>query len=1051
MNRHQDWLNRTLIPLVTSALVLTSCGPQKLGNDFSKWGFSDNIYSTRPQAVTPLIALLKLDAPALLETATRKDGKLSVDPVLVEAIKREQEATIAELQKISPEIKVILRYKLVLNAIAIVTPPEFLDRVSALPNVTMSERAASFSRPLVQEPAPGGQVGPKTSVRFIGADQAHERGFRGEGMRVGVIDTGIDYTHKMFAGEGTKEAYKAIAPSQPTSAFPSKKVIGGIDLVGTDYDSASPVFAKHIPVPDANPIDESGHGTHVAGTIAGVGDDINTYSGVAPAAELYAIKVFGKSGSTGDEVVIAALEYAMDPSGDMNFDDQLDVVNLSLGSGYGNPHVMYSHAIKNMVNAGMNVVISAGNSGDTPYVVGSPGVAEEAVSVASSIDNMNQNVLFPTASFHFGEQVFNTEMVEASITKALSTIPELKGEIVFAGLADADFPQPLKDQLRGKVALIDRGRVPFAEKIGRAQEAGAIAVIVANNDASDPIGMGGEGKFDIPAVMILKSAGDTVKENLAKGVVTVDLKSGSTVEKPWLVDSISPFSSRGPRSEDGLIKPEIAAPGSNIISADMGMGDQGIQMSGTSMAAPHISGVMALLKQRYPTATPFELKSILMGHAKVIADKEKRPYTVSRQGAGRVQIPESLDAKLVSFPAALSLGNTDIEKQKTITREVTLKNLSTDAMTVKLEWKGSAALQISAAPVALAAGESKKVLLTVKILASQMAKSTEELDGYLIASNEKEVLLQMPVLAVTRQISQIKANALKVHSTSGADSAGSAAELEIENAGLNKGNAYVFNLLGSDDRKKEKRPDLAHNRNCDMQSAGYRIVNRDEGQVLQVAVKLYERMTTWNTCEVNVQIDANKDNLADQEIAGVPSESLPGLTAKGFVSILLDGNKARELRKKFEDDVDKNSKLPEPKEIKEDYTSAVLALNKMQTFDNSTIAIVEANVADLRLSETGELNIKISTTHQDSGVIEYDDYLGKQDSHWEKISVNPLAQSFSQLPEFVELSGGEKKTVSLQKGYGLSNLVVYSPQNRAVQDPVLKDAQSQVVKASYEK
>jgi subtilisin family serine protease len=1035
--------------LISFSLLLSNCSPTKLNNDFSRWGFSDEIYSTRPQASTPLIALLKLNAPALLETATRKDGKLVVDPVLATAIAKEQEATIAELQKISPEIHVLLRYKLVLNAITIVTPPEFFDRVAALPNVTLSERSASFSRPQSQEPSPTGIVGPKTSVRFIGADKAHERGFRGEGMRIGVIDTGIDYTHKMFAGEGTKEAYKAINPSQANAAFPSKKVVGGIDLVGTEYDSASPDFAKHLPIPDMNPLDEAGHGTHVAGTIAGAGDDINTYSGVAPAADLYAIKVFGAHGSTGDEVVIAALEYAMDPAGDLKFENQLDVVNLSLGSGYGSPHLMYSHAIKNLVRGGTNVVISAGNSGDTPYVVGSPGVAEEAISVASSIDNMNQNVLFPTASFQFGDEVFSAEAVEASITKPLSSITELKGEVIAVGLADTDFTPPLKDQIRGKVALIDRGKVTFSEKIRRAQEAGAIAVVVANNDSTDPIGMGGEGKYDIPAVMVLKSAGDKVKENLAKGVVTVDLKSGKTLEKPWLVDTISPFSSRGPRSEDGLIKPEIAAPGSNIISADRGSGDQGIQMSGTSMAAPHIAGVMALLKQRFPTLTPFELKSVLMGHAKVIADKDKKTYSISRQGAGRVQVAESLDAKLVVTPASLSLGNTDIEKQKTLAREITLKNIGTEAMTVKMEWAGTAALQFSAPSVVLAPGESKVMPLTVKILAAAMTSANQELDVFLNFSTDKEALLQMPVLTVTRQISQIKATTLKVHSTSPADGAGSTADIELQNAGVNKGKALMFNMLGSDDRKKDKRPDLAHNRNCDMQSAGYRIIEREGAQVLQVAVKLYERMTTWNTCEVNVQIDSNNDALADQEIAGVPSESLPGLPAQGFVSILLDGNKARELRKKFEAEVENKVKHPEAKDPVENYTEAVQALSKMQMFDNSTLAIVEANVTDLQLAETGELRIKVSTTHQDSGVIEYDDYLGNQAKEWEKVSTSPLAQSFAQLPEAVDLAGGETKSVSLLKGYGLKNLILYSPQNRAVQDPVLQDGQSQVVQAVY--
>jgi subtilisin family serine protease len=125
-------------------------------------------------------------------------------------------------------------------------------------------------------------------------------------------------------------------------------------------------------------LDEATHGTHVAGTVAGLGDGVNTYDGVAPDAALYAIKVFGAKGGTSDEVVIAALEYAADPTGDLSFQQQLDVVNLSLGSNYGNPHIMYNHAIKNLVRGGTVVVASGGNSGDSSYIVGAPGISDDA-------------------------------------------------------------------------------------------------------------------------------------------------------------------------------------------------------------------------------------------------------------------------------------------------------------------------------------------------------------------------------------------------------------------------------------------------------------------------------------------------------------------------------------------------------------------------------------------------------------------------------------------------------------------------------------------------
>ncbi|RLQ02857.1 serine protease, partial [Micromonospora sp. CV4] len=147
-----------------------------------------------------------------------------------------------------------------------------------------------------------------------------------------------------------------------------------------------------------------------------------------PDADLYAIKVFGAKGSTSDEVVIAALEYAADPTGDLTFQKQLDVVNLSLGSGYGNPHIMYNHAIKNLVRGGTVVVAAAGNSGDLPYIVGAPSVSDDAISVANSIDNMNQNVLFPAAEFAVNGEALIVEATEGAITKPLADVTDLKAE-----------------------------------------------------------------------------------------------------------------------------------------------------------------------------------------------------------------------------------------------------------------------------------------------------------------------------------------------------------------------------------------------------------------------------------------------------------------------------------------------------------------------------------------------------------------------------------------------------------------------------------------------
>jgi subtilisin family serine protease len=184
-------------------------------------------------------------------------------------------------------------------------------------------------------------------VPFIGAPAVWgaPHGATGSGIRIGVVDSGIDYTHADFGGPGTPAAYAGnnrtiIEPG----TFPTAKVFGGIDLAGDAYDAANADPTRRIPHPDPDPLDCNGHGTHVAGTAAGFGvaADGTTYHGpyvsgvdfsafrvgpgVAPEAQLYALKVFGCSGSTA--LLTLAVERAIDPNGDGDPSDHLDVLNI---------------------------------------------------------------------------------------------------------------------------------------------------------------------------------------------------------------------------------------------------------------------------------------------------------------------------------------------------------------------------------------------------------------------------------------------------------------------------------------------------------------------------------------------------------------------------------------------------------------------------------------------------------------------------------------------------------------------------------------------------
>ena len=216
------------------------------------------------------------------------------------------------------------------------------------------------------------------------------QGFDGTGVKIAVLDSGVDFTHEYLGGPGTVEAYdtcfaqNAVAPSGICADFfgpNAPKVKGGTDFVGETWNGAanSPPLA-----PDPNPIDFEGHGTHVSDIAAGRSAD-GTHKGIAPGADLYVVKVCSSvSTACSGVAILEGIDWALDPNGDGDISDAMDVINLSLGSPYGQEEDDSTAAIDNAVRAGVVAVISAGNNADRPFIVGSPSTAARAISVAQT-------------------------------------------------------------------------------------------------------------------------------------------------------------------------------------------------------------------------------------------------------------------------------------------------------------------------------------------------------------------------------------------------------------------------------------------------------------------------------------------------------------------------------------------------------------------------------------------------------------------------------------------------------------------------------------------
>lgn len=1053
----KNLLKSLQLAVVFMTAISAGCGINK--GSVADFFSGQDIISNRPSTPESTFLIVKLKLPALLDAAVEENGQLKVDQNQRTAVLQEQDLAIANMTAAVPELKVIYRYTMTMNGLAVVVPTKSVDALKKVSSLASSAPIQVLSAPKVlnEQPANAEKLNGPTPIQLIGADKAHqlkvkgkdgqEVTLEGQGIKVGIIDTGIDFTHFMMSGEGTQAAYKAVDPKKTVEVgYPNKKVHGGIDLVGTEYDAASTTESRRIPVPDDNPIDEQGHGTHVAGTVAGIGDNVYHYSGVAPLADLYSIKVFGADGSTSDSVVIAGMEYAVDPNGDGDLSDRLDVLNLSLGSDFGSARGYYREVLARVDKAGIAVLIAAGNSGNFDYITGAPAVNDEALSVAASIDNSLVNTLFGAVlleSKGLGRKL--TERIEGTVGKPISEVPGLKGKLVYIGLANEDLKPEQIEALRGNVALIDRGLVPFQEKVGRATAAGAIAVVVVNNQEGAPIAMGGDKNFPIPAVMIPMDLGNQAKAEVQAGnEVTVDFTTTEKIERPELIDTITSFSSKGPRGGDAILKPEISAPGQQILSAAMGQGGAAVRFSGTSMATPHMAGVLALMRQAYPTLTARELKSIAMGRTVPL----KEP--VSRQGAGRVQVDRAVTSPLVALPEAFSLGRVQIEGRKVMSRELLVKNLTAEVLDLEVSYvshEGNLKLQSSTA-LKVEGASAVQLSLNFAIDARSMKNTLEEMSGWVVLKQKSgEEVYRLPVLAVVRKASDVQAEKLVVASDSAVGAEGSLAVLTLKNnSALNRGEALLFNLLGTDERKATTDADRKF---CDLQAVGYKVITKlidnKPKQILQVVGKFYEPLTTFNYCELTVLIDGNGDGQADQELAAVALDNVEGLAqapGQNFGSVLFNFAKMREIRLDAEKTGKKGSEIS--------YIPAVVAALGLQPRNQSTVHMVEMLVESLAKTPTGELSVKVAAL--DAGGDDQnqaDDYYKLTEKEWLPISVQAGSQSYQDLPDSVEVKAGETVKVQFTKGQGKEPLMVLLPDNTTVNSDVLTDQQMLLVNPEF--
>lgn len=612
--------------------------------------------------------IVRLRTPSVAKSAARTPADRTMHK---EKLKLEQSAFLSRASRIAPGSQAKGSVQVVLNAVFMEVDAQQIRALANDPQVERIARVGEYQLDL-----------PET-VPYITATAVQNIGFDGSGIKVAVLDSGIDYTHVAFGGAGTAQAYEdayGTSTADPRNTtrdglFPTAKVVEGYDFVGEEWTggTGSPPL-----IPDEDPIAIDTHGTHVADIIGGAG-------GVAPGVDLYAVKVCSAvSTSCSGVALIQGMEFVADPNGDGDTSDRVDIVNMSLGSPYGQSFDDdLALAVDNSTALGIMTVASAGNSADKPYVTGTPGAAITALSVAQtevpSAFLPQYEVLAPASiagTYDATIQPWSvplSSVIEAPLQYGDGAGGNLNGCAPFA-----------PGSLAGKVVLVDRGACNFTLKIKNVGDAGGLVGIIGLIAPGAPFagGDGGDRPITIPGFMISQADSNRLKSGLPDTVVRFDPNVGIP-----LVGNMVGSSSRGPRNPDNVIKPEIGAPGASV-SAIAGSGTGTGPFGGTSGAAPMVAGSAALLLDAYPGLTPPEVKARLMNNGET--DTSTDPFAglapITRIGGGEVRVLPAYTAPAAAWDderltGALSFGQIDVAQDiVTLHRMVRVRNYSDQAI-----------------------------------------------------------------------------------------------------------------------------------------------------------------------------------------------------------------------------------------------------------------------------------------------------------------------------------------------------------------------------------
>ncbi|PGZ93114.1 S8 family serine peptidase [Bacillus sp. AFS029533] len=640
--------------------------------------------------VSQPVKVAQIEASVEGKTLTKSDAEAQIDQDHDTFTKDVAQVLNSEKSK-KVDYKINRSYKNAFNGVAMSLPANQIKNLlkSKAVKKVWSNQTFTIDPPKESDQLKADEANIGNYTPYDALDRLHAEGFTGKGIKVGILDTGMDYNHPDL-----KDAYK-----------------GGYDFVDNDNDPMETTYAdwKKSGKPEISNSEAyyTEHGTHVAGIIGGRGKANSDYKtlGAAPESDLYAYRVLGPYGSGTTDSILAGIDRAVQ--------DGMDVINMSLGATINDPMYATSIAVNNAVLSGVTTVVAAGNTGDQMYTLGSPGAAALALTVGASSIALD---VYQYAGVNNGKN-YSVRQLAQNYSDDMKSLKGKTYQLVDVGLGNpADFTGK---EVKGKIAFIKRGTIGLIDKIKNAKANGAVGVLMYNDETNKAEGaiqaFLGESVDAIPAFSVSNEDGLAISAAIKAGAS--DFTFGDYTKIQTKSDELATFSSRGPSRTNYDIKPEVTAPGVSILSTvpfyiNNKTGDGSnpedykyaySRLSGTSMATPYVAGVSALLLQSNKDLQTEDIKSILMN----TADPLSKAYSVFEVGSGRVDAYEAIhsnvELEVVDQTSTIIGGKEESIKELTggisfgsygsddediqDSRKITLKNRSEKAKTFKVDVK----------------------------------------------------------------------------------------------------------------------------------------------------------------------------------------------------------------------------------------------------------------------------------------------------------------------------------------------------------------------------